>query len=97
MHQQGAYKIQTDVYSILQKLRTEECMLSIQAVELCVKQQAAFAESAIMGQTESVMCLGQRHVSCASSPDPHARNMRTLSGTGRYHQLATLAYLMVRN
>jgi len=97
MHGQGTYKIHTDVYSVSQKFRTEECMLSIQAVEMCVKQRAAFSESAIMGQTESVMCLGWRCVSCANCPDPRARNTRILSGTLQYHQLATPAHLMVRN
>jgi len=97
MYRQGTYKIKTDVYSISQKFRTEECMLSIQAVEICVKYQAALSESAIMGQTESVMCLGWRHESCVSSPVPRARNMRMLSGTVRYQRMATLAYLMVRN
>ena len=85
MHAQGTFKIQTVLYSVSQKLRTEECLLSTQAVEMCVKQQAAFSETAITGQTESVMCLGWRHVSCASGPDPRARNIRILSGTVRYH------------
>jgi hypothetical protein len=70
VHGGGTYKIQTDVYSVSQKLRTEECMLSTQAVEMCMIEQAALPESALMGQTESVMCLGWRHVSCASGPDP---------------------------